>query len=588
MPERVNPLTPQRTDDLTLEVAMYHSEAFDRIGQLYYLQQGFDDFYYGKGSTYPDIHGSIGILFEQASTRGHRRETIHGIMDFAETVRNQVIVSLSTIEAALNMRETLLNHLRWFYNNAMEDAAAENFQAWIFGDPYDHGKNFHLLDILCTHNIQVHELTGSVSLNGATYNPGTAWVVPVSQPQYRLASTIFEKVLEFEDSLFYDVSTWTKPLAFNVQYDRISSSRQLNSLMGPRVEDPQPPAGIVEGTMSNNAYLFRWDDYYAPKALYFLQNKGLRTKVATGPFTISSNGQRMEFSYGTIMIHVNSQDQSPDETYELVKSAAEYAGITIYPVGTSFSHEGIHLGSGSFSNLTKPEILMLIGPGTNSREAGEAWHLLDQRYHMPVTKVDADRINSMDLNRYNVIVMTSGGYNTINEAGRASLDRWIRSGGTVVAFGTANRWLSRHELADIEFISPPNQEEPDFLPYSSRSQYQGARRISGSIFETRIDISHPLGYGYRNERLPYYVTGTLAARPASSPFANPLMFAENALMSGYVWEHYLNHLDNSAAILVNPRGRGNIISFTHNPNFRAFWFGTNKLFANSLFFGRIL
>ncbi len=588
VPERVNPLTPQRTDDLTLEVAKYHAAAFDRIGQLYYLQQGFDDFYYGKGSTYPDIHGSIGILFEQASTRGHRRETIHGTIDFAETIRNQVIVSLSTIEAALGMRETLLNHLRWFYNTAMEDAAAENFQAWIFGDPHDHGKNYHLLDILCTHNIQVHELTGPVSLNGATYNPGSAWVVPVNQPQYRLVATIFEKVLEFEDSLFYDVSTWTKPLAFNVQYDQLTSSRQFNSVTGSRVENPKPPSGRIEGNMSDNSYLFQWDDYYAPKALYFLQNKGLRTKVATEPFAINNNGQRIEFNYGTILINVKSQDHSPSETYELVKSAAEYSGITIYPVSTSFSHEGIHLGSPSFANLTKPEILMLIGPGTNSREAGEIWHLLDQRYHMPVTKVYSDRINSMDLNRYNVIVMSSGSYNTINDTGRASLDRWIRSGGSIVAFGTANRWLAGNDLANIEFISPPEQEEPDFLPYGTRSQYQGARRISGSIFETRIDISHPVGYGYRNEHLPYYVTGTLAAKPASSPFANPLMFAENALMSGYVWEHYLNHLDNSAAILVNSRGRGNIISFTHNPNFRAFWFGTNKLFANSLFFGQIL
>jgi hypothetical protein len=38
------------------------------------------------------------------------------------------------------MRETLLDHLRWFYTSAMEEAASEGFQAWIFGD-YDQGKN---------------------------------------------------------------------------------------------------------------------------------------------------------------------------------------------------------------------------------------------------------------------------------------------------------------------------------------------------------------------------------------------------------------------------------------------------------------
>jgi hypothetical protein len=588
VPERVNPLTPQRTDDLTLEVAMYHSAAFDRIGQLYYLQQGFDDFYYGKGSTYPDIHGGIGILFEQASTRGHRVETIHGTKDFAETIRNQVVVSLSTIEAGLSLRETLLDHLRWFYKTALEDAATEDFQAWIFGDAYDGGKNYHLLDILCTHQIRVHEITQTVNLDGETYTPGSAWVIPVNQPQYRLISTLFEKVLEFEDSLFYDVSTWTKPLAFNIPYGRIKTARQLNSVAGQRVENPLPPVGMVEGGMTTNAYLFQWDDYYAPRALYFLQNKGLRTKVATAPFTINSNGQRIDFNYGTVLVHVNSQDISCDETYELVKYAAEYAGITVYSVNSSFSLEGIHLGSGSFLHLIKPEILMLIGPGVNSREAGEVWHLLDQRYHMPVTMVNSERINTIDPGRYNVIVMVAGNYNSINDAGKASLKRWVRSGGNIVAFGTANQWLSENDLATIKFISPPEQEDPVFLPYSSRSQYLGARRIPGTIFETRIDNTHPIGYGYRKEFLPYYVTGTLAARPAKGPFDNPLLFAGNALMSGYIWKPYTNHLDNSAAIVISSRGRGKIVSFTHTPNFRAFWFGTNKLFANSLFFGSVM
>ncbi len=589
VPERLNPLTPQRTDELTLEIGMYHTRAFDEIGQLYFTQQDFDDFYYGKGSTYPDIHGGIGILFEQASTRGHQVETIHGTIDFAETIRNQVLVSLSSVEAGLNMRETLLSHLRWFYTSALEEAAREATQAYIFSDPRDHGKNYHLLDILNTHQIQVYEITDSFQVDEKTYSPGTAWVVPVRQPQYRLITSLFEKVLEFEDSLFYDVSTWTKPLAFNMQYGKVTSASQLVSIMGPKVENPSRPEGKIAGKITNNAYLFQWDDYYAPKALYFLQNKGLRTKVATAPFSIDTgSGELVEFNYGAIMVHVMSQDYDTEHVYYLVKQAAEYSGITIHTAETSFAREGIHLGSGSFAALNKPEILMLTGPGINSREAGEVWHLLDQRYSIPVTKVDYDRINTMSLERYNTIVMVSGSYNNLNDSGKESLNRWLRSGGSIVAFGSANQWLARNDFADIKFVSLPEIEDPDFLPYSTRREYRGARRISGSIFQTRIDITHPIGYGYRNEYLPYYVTGTLTARPGGSPFANPLMFTDNALMSGYVWEPYTNLLDNTSGILINSKGSGNIISFMHNPNFRAFWFGTNKLFANSLFFGSII
>jgi hypothetical protein len=422
------------------------------------------------------------------------------------------------------------------------------------------------------------------------HTSGSAWLVPVRQPQYRLLMSLFEEALEFEDSLFYDVSTWTKPLAFNMQYGKISSSRQLRALQGIPVTNPGWPVGKVEGEMTKNAWLFSWDDYYAPRALYFLQKKGLRTKVATSPFSIETgSGGTVEFGYGAIMVGVRNQDVSPPEVHELVREAAELSGITIHSVSTSLSTEGIHLGSGSFADLSRPEILMLIGPGTNSREAGEVWHLLDQRYHMPVTMVNAERVNNIDLNRYNIIVMVSGNYSPINDNGKASLTRWVRSGGNIIAFGSANRWLSDNGLATIEFVTVPQDEHPDFLPFSTMDDYYGSRRISGSIFITRLDITHPIGYGYRREALPYYVTGTLAFKPdKNSPFANPLLFADNALLSGYVWGPYSNLLDNSALVLVNSRGRGNIISFTNPPEFRAFWFGTNKLLANSIFFAPVM
>lgn len=589
VPARLNPLTPARTDELTLEVAMYHASAFDELGQLYYTQQGFDDFYYGKGSTYPDIHGSIGILFEQATTRGHRVETINGIVDFAETIKNQVVVSMSTIEAGLNMREKLLEHLRWFYSSAIEESRRDNTKAWIFGDPLDKGKNYHLLDILHTHQIEVHELARSVEIEGNTYNPGNAWLIPLEQKQYRLISTIFEKVLEFEDSLFYDVSTWTKPLAFNIPFSRITTAGQLNSLKGEIAGQPSLPAGKLEGGPTNNAYLFSWDDYYAPKALYFLQNHGVRTKVATLPLTVQNEkGDLLEFSYGTIMIPARNQDYNTDQLYLLMLQAAEQSGITIHSIETSFANSGIHLGSGSFANISKPEILMLIGPGTNSREAGEAWHLLDQRYNIPVTKVDVVRLNSMDISRYNTMIMTSGSYNAINDSGKASLNRWLRAGGTIVAFGTANRWLTSNDFANIEFVSLPESDEPDMLPYSTISEHYGARRISGTIFEAKLDNTHPLGYGYRNGLVPFYVSSTLAAKPDKNPFANPMIFTGNALISGYAWEPYRDVINNSAGIIINRSGQGNVISIINNPNFRAFWFGTNKIFANSLFFGPVI
>ncbi|MDC1520637.1 M14 family zinc carboxypeptidase, partial [Polaribacter sp.] len=86
---RTHPLTPKLNQELTKEIGTYHAKAFDKLGSTYYSEESFDDFYYGKGSTFPDINGSIGILFEQGSSRGHAQETANGVLTFPFTIRNQ-------------------------------------------------------------------------------------------------------------------------------------------------------------------------------------------------------------------------------------------------------------------------------------------------------------------------------------------------------------------------------------------------------------------------------------------------------------------------------------------------------------------
>ena len=81
-PTRVHPLTPKMNQELTAKIGEYHVKALNEIGSLYYSGEGYDDFYYGKGSTYPDANGCIGILFEQASSRGHLQETENGLLSF--------------------------------------------------------------------------------------------------------------------------------------------------------------------------------------------------------------------------------------------------------------------------------------------------------------------------------------------------------------------------------------------------------------------------------------------------------------------------------------------------------------------------
>ena len=112
VPSRTHPLTPEKNQELTEKIGTYHAKALDRIGSLYYTKEGYDDFYYGKGSTFPDINGGIGILFEQASSRGHAQESANGVLRFPFTIRNQFTAAMSTWQSAVEMREELLNYQR--------------------------------------------------------------------------------------------------------------------------------------------------------------------------------------------------------------------------------------------------------------------------------------------------------------------------------------------------------------------------------------------------------------------------------------------------------------------------------------------
>ena len=588
IPGRTNPFTPARTDELTMEIARYHGRAFDVLGELYYTEEDFDDYYYGKGSSYPDVNGSIGILFEQAGTKGHIRETAHGVRDFAYTIRNQVVVSLSTMEAAYDMRETLLEHLRWFYASAMEEAQKHPIKGYLFGDAHDQSKNVHLLDILRKHQVEVYHVRRDVVVEDQPFTPGKAWVVPFEQPQFRLIRSMFEKALEFEDSLFYDVSTWTKPLAFNIPYAEITNARQLEDLKGEVERDVKFPSGQVIGGRSDYAYIFPWDDYYAPRALYHIQNHGLMTRVATSPLTMDLDGELVGFGYGSILVPVSNQHPGADYIYRLMQEAAAMMGEDIYAVHTGFSEEGIDLGSGRFATLQKPEVLMVIGQGINSREAGEAWHLLDYRFGIPVSMAELDQFNTLDLSRYNTILLLAGGYGRINDSGKASLERFVRGGGTIIANGYANNWINHIELGKTEFRSLPEVEDPVMLPYALRGRYLGARRIPGSIYRGQIDITHPIGYGYHRSELPVYISGQVVAEPAKSPFSNPLIYENDGHISGYMYEPFRSVYDEAAGVIVHTAGRGKVISIMDNPNFRGFWFGTNRIYMNALFFGPVI
>jgi hypothetical protein len=593
IPSRTNPLTPQANQDLTSAIADYHAEILDREQHLYYSEESYDDYYYGKGSTYPDINGGIGILFEQASSRGHAQESIHGVLKFPFTIKNHFITSLSTLEAAHNLRTDILNYQRDFFKESKREGSQASIEGYVFGTSHDQARTYHFVEMLRRHNIEVYRLAQNLDAGGESFEANSSYIIPSDQKQYRFIKALFERRTTFTDSLFYDVSAWTMPYAFNLPFAELEGREYNQNLLGAKVEGlPSFPQGELVGGESDYAYVFEWDEYYAPRALYRLQKNGVRAKVASKPFTgVTSDGIK-QFDYGSVLIPLGPQNVDQEKIHSLIQTAIEEDGLTVYSVGTGLTPSGIDLGSGSFEELEKPSIAIIAGSGTSGYEVGEAWHLLDQRYHMQVTLLPIYEINGADLNRYNVIVMLNGGYGDFSDGTVERIKRWTRNGGTLITTKYAYNWAERNGLANIKYVSndedSEEKEEVTPKPYAEMDRDRGAQYIGGTIFHTKLDLTHPLGYGYNDDDLTVFRNSTLFLEKAENPYATPLYYTDEPLASGYISDENLEKLSGTAAIIVSDAGRGRVISMTDNPNFRAFWFGTNKLFMNAIFFGQTI
>lgn len=568
IPSRTNPLTPQMNQDLTKEIATYHAKALDNIGSLYYSEESFDDFYYGKGSTFPDINGGIGILFEQGSSRGHAQETDNGILTFPFTIRNQVTAAFSTLEAAKSMREKLLKYQQDFYEESRNTGSNK---AIVFGDEKDAAKTYHLAEVLKRHQVKIHDLKSDFTANGKNFKKGYSYVVPMNQKNQRLVKAMFDVRTTFKDSLFYDVSAWTFNHAFGVDYaENISLSKA-----GEEIDKLEMPTAGVS-FKSNYGYLMPWNEYYAPKALNAILQKGLRAKVSMKNF---KNGGK-SYDYGTIFIPVQNQKISDDEMYNFLSIIAKESATKIYGVTTGLN-DGIDLGSNNFRAITAPKLAMLVGDGVAGNDSGEIWHLFDQRFDMHLTRLDTRYFNRVDIAKYTHIIIPSSG---LEKAAVEKLKTWVRNGGVLVGYKNTARWLSSNNMISLNF-ERAKRDSIKGVSFEERSLQSGAQVIGGAIFEANIDRSHPVNFGYKNDKLALFRNSTMFLKADKNSYNNPIQYTSKPLLSGYISKENAKVIPNTVPFKVQRFGRGRVAVFTDNTNFRAFWYGTNKLLMNTIFFG---
>jgi len=570
IPSRTHPLTPQMNQDLTREIGTYHAKAFDEIGSLYYTEENYDDFYYGKGSTFPDINGSVGILFEQGSSRGHAQETENGILTFPFTIRNQFTAALSTLEASQQMREQLLNYQRDFFKDARDTAASG---AYAFGNSEDPVSAYKLAEILKRHQITVYEPENNFKQDNNNFEKGSSYIVPKDQRQHRLLKAMFEKRTQFEDSLFYDISAWTFPLAFNLDFTEEASMKNA----GMKIEELSMPSPELPNK-SDYAYLLNWNNYMAPKALNKILENDIRAKVAMKNFSL--NGEK--YGYGTIMIPVQNQKLDKTQLHAFLQGVSKESAVKISAIQTGMT-QGINLGSNQFRAIKPQKVAIIVGGSITPYDAGEIWHLFDQRYDMKITKLDVADLDRADLSKYTDIILPAAWGGGIDKELVPTLKEWIKKGGTMIAYRSAVNWMKQNKF--IDFKTKKNKITAKDVSFGEQGDFRGAQVIGGAIFEVQLDRSHPIAFGYKDDKIAMFRNTTIFMEADEQSYKNPIQYTKKPLLSGYISKPNLDSIASTVPFKHASLGRGEVMLFTDNTNFRAFWYGTNKLLMNAIFFG---
>ncbi|MBT8204041.1 MAG: zinc carboxypeptidase [Eudoraea sp.] len=568
----LNPIMPRENyEDLNNLFGEYYSRALDSIGSLYFTKEVFDGTYPGYGSSYPDLQGGLGLLFEQASSRGHKQKTTFGEITFPFTIRNQYTSSITTVKAAVENKDYLYEYQQDFFSSAISNAEKSRIRAYRFGATNDQNRVKAFIDKLLIHKIEVYKAE-----NGE-------YLVPTRQAQYRMVQTMFETYDKYRDSVYYDASAWSVANFYHMKYRPVNSFSK-----GERVNNTENLVKISPVTKSEYAYLIDWDDYNAPAVLNELQTKGLVLSSAFKPFTAQVNGASKRFNYGTLLVPVSLQKKSADEVFDILKTTQDKFMVPMFGVETGYNLQGVDLGSSYIRPLEKPKAAMLIGTGVRSYEAGEVWHLLDTRVGMPITKIPLRNFNRVKFDQYNTLVMVSGNY-SLTEKQQNVIKDWVKKGNTLITIGTGSEWIIKKKWVKEKLIKSEvdSTKAPERKAYVNARENLGKESVGGIIIKAHLDVSHPLGFGYREKEIPVYKNNTVWLTPSQNEYATVAKYTDNPHIDGFITSRNLEKfLKPAASLVVSPLGSGRVVLFADNPNFRGSWYGTNRLFLNALFLGQ--
>ncbi|MFD2916323.1 M14 family metallopeptidase [Psychroserpens luteus] len=564
--------------DFQTQIGKNHAKYFDAEGWLYFTRERFDLLYPSYGDTYPTYMGAIGMTYEQG---GHGRAGLGILNDegdeltLIDRLTHHTVSGLSTVEiSSKNAKQLNTEFGKYFDNSKLL------YKSYVLQGNKD--KIESLTQLLDQHEIsygfaQGGKVTGfnySSSKQGQLNTTQKDLVVSTNQPKGKMVKVLFEPNTKLSDSLTYDITAWNIPYAYGL--DAVASK----SLVSTAAVGKTPQLNTKN--TSATGYVLKWNSLQDAQFLSDILKQGIKVRFTEKPFT----AQGQTYERGSLIIVRGDNKKVDNFDDKLVSTGNEHSRV-LNAITSGFSTSGPDFGSPDIKLVNPPKIAMLSGDYTSSLSYGALWHFFEQQLHYPVTSINTDNLSRTNLSKYNVLIMPNGYYGGfLNENLTDKIKTWIQAGGKLIAIdGALNTFAGKDGFGLKRNVADSTQEEKQnkTIKYADRERDNTKNLITGAVFKTDVDNTHPMAFGYDD----HYFTLKLGSSSYSllDNGYNVAYLGDNSKnVSGFAGQEALKKLDNSLIFGEQRIGRGSVIYMVDNVMFRSFWENGKLFLVNSIFF----
>lgn len=564
--------------DFQQTIAENHASYFDKEGWRYFTDEVFDLLYPGYGDTYPMFNGAIGMTYEQGGSgrAGLSIATSAGnLLTLKDRIAHHHTTGLSTVEVAYNNVEKLNREFE-AYHTIQKTA---KFNTYAFRGHPDKIEAFK--KILQAHRIPVRELGQKITLKGIRYGAKgqqsisfekNTLIVPGNEKKSALVQALLEPQTQFSDSLTYDITSWSLPYAYGLE--GIASKQTVKTV---------PVADVIpEVEEMKTAYAYAAERKSIQDGIYLGELLKAGLKVFYNEMPLTNGGKKWEV--GSLFV-LRGENPSVTNLAKVMQTIAEKTKQDIVQLSSGFSSQGPDLGSNSMRLITNTQIGILKSDGASPSGYGEIWHFFEQQIHYPIRQLHEKRLSSAFLEKIDVLIVPPGYYrNLFDSKGENDLSQWLKKGGRIVAIGSALNTFTNHDMFSLERIQGDKKEEnATQLAYNEVERDNISSVIYGSIFNAKVDASHPMAAGFTKE----YATLKTNERAFGLIGGNGTVayLPKNAVpLAGFTGADALEKQSESLLFGTEKIGRGSVVYLVDNPLYRSFWENGKLWLLNALFF----